>query len=83
LHLQPTPPGWLDLGLGVPLMRCDRARRELGWEPRVSSLEALLELLAGLRVGAGGPTPPLEADSGGPARTGELFSGIGVREHGA
>ena len=46
-------------------------------------VEALLELLAGIRVGAGGPTTPLEADSGGPARTGELFSGIGVREHGA
>jgi nucleoside-diphosphate-sugar epimerase len=83
MHLQPTPPGWLDLGLGVPLMRCDRARRELDWEPRVSSLEALLELLKGIHEGAGGPTPPLDADSGGRARTGELLSGIGVREHGA
>ena len=49
LHLQPSPPGWLDLALGVPLMACDRARDELGWEPQVSSLHALLELLAGMR----------------------------------
>jgi len=79
-HLQPSPPGWLDLGLGVPLMSSDRARRELGWEPQVSSLDALLELLDGMREGAGGPTPPLDADAGGPARAGELASGIGARE---
>jgi UDP-glucose 4-epimerase len=81
LHLQPTPPGWLDLGRGVPLMSSDRARDELAWEPRVSSLEALLELVAGMREGAGSPTPPLNADAGGPARTGELLTGIGAREH--
>jgi nucleoside-diphosphate-sugar epimerase len=81
MHLQPSPPGWLDLGRGVPLMSCDRARRELGWQPRVSSLEALFELVAGMREGAGGPTPPLDADAGGPARSGELLSGIGTREH--
>jgi nucleoside-diphosphate-sugar epimerase len=81
LHLQPSPPGWLDLALGVPLMSCDRARNELDWEPRMRSLDALLELLAGLRDGAGGTTPPLDAEAGGPARTGELLSGIGAREH--
>jgi UDP-glucose 4-epimerase len=81
MHLQPSPPGWLDLGRGVPLMSCERARRELGWEPQVSSLDALLELLAGIREGAGGSTPPLDPDAGGPARTGELLSGIGAREH--
>jgi nucleoside-diphosphate-sugar epimerase len=81
LHLQPTPPGWLDLGLGVPLMSCERARRELGWEPRVSSLAALLDVVGGIREGAGGPTPPLDPDAGGPARSGELLTGIGSREH--
>jgi len=75
LHLQPSPPGWLDLGLGVPLMRCDRARRELDWEPRVSSLEALLDLLRGIREGVGGPTLPLGAVGGGSARIGELVAG--------
>jgi len=38
-----------------------------------------LELLAGLRDGAGGPTPPLAADAGGPARIRELLSGVGAR----
>lgn len=57
--LQPTPPGWLDLALGVPVMDCSRARRELGWEPRLRSTDALVELLAGMADGAGAPTPPL------------------------
>ena len=81
LHLQPSAPGWLDLGLGVPLMSTARARSELDWEPRTSSLDALLELLAGMRQGAGASTPPLDPDAGGPARSGELLSGVGAREH--
>jgi UDP-glucose 4-epimerase len=81
LHLQPSPPGWVDLGLGVPLMSCERARHELDWEPQVSSLDALLEVIAGIREGSGGATPPLDPDAGGPARTGELLTGIGAREH--
>jgi UDP-glucose 4-epimerase len=79
LRLQPTPPGWLDLALATPLMSSDRARRELGWEPRSGADEALLELLDGLRVGRGLPTPPLDAGTGGPLRYGELASGIGAR----
>ena len=59
LRLQPTPPGWLDLALGVPLLDSARARREFGWEPRRTAEEALLELLAGIRDGAGMDTPPL------------------------
>jgi UDP-glucose 4-epimerase len=59
LRLQPTPPGWLDLGLSVPLMDTTRARDELGWEPRHSSLAALLELLTGISEGASEPTPAL------------------------
>ncbi len=58
-RLQPTPPGWLDLALGAPVMDCGRARALLGWEPRVASTEALRELLAGMADGAGHPTPPL------------------------
>ena len=80
LHLQPTPPGWLDLALGVPLMDWGRARRELGWEPRRSSTDALSELLAGLREGRGAETPTLDPDTTGPARTGELRTGVGERE---
>jgi hypothetical protein len=43
-------------------------------------VEALLELVEGMRDGAGGATPPLDADAEGPARTGEVLSGIGARE---
>jgi UDP-glucose 4-epimerase len=79
LRLQPTPPGWLDLALNVPLMSSERARRELGWEPRRSAEEALLELLDGLRHGRGLPTPPLDPRTGGPLRAREIASGVGAR----
>jgi UDP-glucose 4-epimerase len=69
LRLQPTPPGWLDMGLAVPLMDTARARRELGWEPERSSTDAILDLLAGIRGGAGGKTPPL--------RPGRVPDGVG------
>src|SRR3954454_3124514 len=79
LRLQPTPPGWLDLALETPLMDMTRARTELGWEPRHSAGEALLELLDGMRASAGGSTPPLDPGAGGPLRTKELLTGIGGR----
>jgi nucleoside-diphosphate-sugar epimerase len=60
LRLQPTPPGWLDMGLSVPLMDTTRAREELGWEPRHSSLQAVREVLSGIAEAEGEPTPPLE-----------------------
>ena len=58
-RLQPTPAGWLDMALAVPLMDITRAREELGWQPRHSASDALLELLDGLRRSAGLDTPPL------------------------
>jgi UDP-glucose 4-epimerase len=70
-RLQPTPPGWLDMGLGVPMMDSRRAREELGWTPRYSAGEALLELLDGLRRSAGMDTPPLAPDAGGRFRLNE------------
>jgi nucleoside-diphosphate-sugar epimerase len=79
LRLQPTPPGWLDMALNVPLMSSERARRVLGWEPRHTSEEALLELLDGLRHGRGYPTPPLDSGTGGPLRVRELATGVGAR----
>jgi hypothetical protein len=69
--------GWIDLALGAPTMDIGRAHRELGWSARRSSLEALAEPLNGLRRGRGFPTPPLATDAGGPARLGELATGIG------
>jgi nucleoside-diphosphate-sugar epimerase len=61
LHLQPTPPGWLDMGRSVPLMDTTRAREELGWKPRRSSLEAIRDVLSGIAEAEGESTPPLES----------------------
>jgi UDP-glucose 4-epimerase len=79
LRLQPTSPGWLDMALKVPLMSSERARAELGWEPRRSSEDALLDLIDGLRRGHGLDTPPLDPRTGGPFRTGEIATGVGAR----
>jgi nucleoside-diphosphate-sugar epimerase len=78
-HLQPTSPSWIDLARGVPVMDTTRARTELGWTPRVSAGDALLELLGGLGDGAGGATPPLDRHAGGRFRRRELQTGIGSR----
>lgn len=79
LHLVPASPGLLDLALRVPVMDTSRVREVLGWEPGRSSDEALREFLGGLQAGAGGGTPPLAPDAGGPLRAGEFRSGVGVR----
>jgi UDP-glucose 4-epimerase len=68
LRLQPTPPGWIDLALGVPVMDTSRARTELGWRATVSSGAALRELLEGLAAGASAPTPPLSPETTVPRR---------------
>lgn len=80
LRLQPVPPGWLDLSRNVPLMDTGKARRELGWTPRYSADEALLDLLEGLRTGAGLDTPPLAKKTSGPFRVREIITGVGGRE---
>jgi len=80
LHLQPTPPGWLDLALAVPLLDSTRAHEELGWAPQFDAGQALLDLLGGLRDGAGMDTPPLHPKTGGPLRVRELASGVGSRD---
>jgi len=79
LRLQPTEPGWLDIALGVPVMDVSRAREELGWRPEHSATEALLDLMGGLRDGAGMDTPPLEPGNAGPLRAREFLSGVGAR----
>lgn len=75
-RLQPTPPGWVDLGMDSPLMATDRIRA-LGWSPVHSGPDTLRELLEGLRDRAAGDTPPLAADAGGRSRSGEIRSGVG------
>jgi UDP-glucose 4-epimerase len=79
LRLQPSEPGWLDMGLGVPVMDSGRARRELGWAPRYTAEDAFHELFDGLRAGAGHPTPPLDPRAGGPLRAREFVTGVGGR----
>jgi UDP-glucose 4-epimerase len=77
-HLVPAAPGLLDLVGALPVMATDRAREELEWEPRVSSVAAVEEFLDGLRSGEGGPTPPLAAWSSGRLRWREFATGVGA-----
>jgi UDP-glucose 4-epimerase len=81
LRLQPTPPGWLDLALGVPIMDTTRARTALGWTPRYTAGEALLQLLDGIHARAGADTPTLRTEAGGTARAREILTGIGGRDN--
>jgi UDP-glucose 4-epimerase len=46
LGIQQTDPGWLDIATSVPIMSTERARRELEWVPKVSSTDALAEIVA-------------------------------------
>jgi nucleoside-diphosphate-sugar epimerase len=78
-RLQPTPPGWVDMGLGVPVMDTTRAREELGWTPQRSAGEALLDLLEGMRRGDGVDTPPLRPSETVRERAGEVRKGVGAR----
>ncbi len=78
-RLQPTPPGWLDLGVHLPLMDTSRIREELGWQPSRTAQEALEELLDGLHDAAGDATPPLAAGKDGPGRAQEVRTGLGAR----
>jgi nucleoside-diphosphate-sugar epimerase len=78
-RLQPAPPGWVDLGLLVPVMDTRRAREELGWTPRRDAGAAVHELLAGMREPADLDTPPLRPRAGGPLRVRELLTGLGRR----
>jgi UDP-glucose 4-epimerase len=78
-RLQPTPPGWLDMGMHAPTMSTKRIERELGWRPRRTARRALAELLDGLRRGADDRTPPLSAATSGPLRGREVATGLGAR----
>ncbi|MEW9549914.1 NAD-dependent epimerase/dehydratase family protein [Nonomuraea sp. NPDC050783] len=77
LRLVPASPGLLELALRLPMMRTDRAREVLGWQPRHSSLDALRELFEGLHDGAGMDTAPLAPDGGLAGRVKEFASGVG------
>jgi nucleoside-diphosphate-sugar epimerase len=76
-HLVPASPDLFDAVLRLPLLSTGRAREYLGWEPRWDARDAVREMLAGLRAGAGEATPPLEPGNAGPARARELAEGVG------
>lgn len=78
LRLAPAAPGLFDAVLRLPVMDTGRARDVLGWTPQRSSTEALSSFFAGLAAPTG-PTPALDPDTGGPARLGEIGSGVGGR----
>ncbi|WP_369069803.1 NAD-dependent epimerase/dehydratase family protein [Kineococcus terrestris] len=69
-RVHPVPPGWLDLGLSVPVMDTARARTELGWEPRHRSGDVLRELLEGLAQHGSNPSPVLRPRGAGGSRVG-------------
>ena len=77
LRLQPSPKGWVDMALNVPIMSTRRIRDELGWQETRTSGEALLDLLAGMRDGSGVDTPPLAPETSGPMRIREVLTGVG------
>lgn len=62
-RVQPLDPGWLDLGMSVPLLDTTRARDVLGWTPAHDAGAVLDETVAALRDSAPGPTPALRPRS--------------------
>ena len=54
LHVQPTDPGWVDIGRETPLLDTTRARTELGWTPQYDAAQALLETIDAMSAGRGG-----------------------------
>ncbi|GAA1569151.1 SDR family oxidoreductase [Actinomadura kijaniata] len=79
LNLVPASPHLVDMVLRLPIMDVTRAREELGWNPEHTGVDALRELLEGLREGAGMDTPPLARETGGPMRLREMLTGVGRR----
>jgi UDP-glucose 4-epimerase len=78
LRLQPTSPGWLDMGMLSPIMDSARAHEELGWHASRTAEQTVIELLEGLHRGTGMQTPPLDPRSSGPLRWREFRSGVGA-----
>ena len=52
-HAVAADPGWLDMGMSVPVMDTGRARSELDWTPRHDARETLRELLIAMVEGQG------------------------------
>ncbi|WP_084128572.1 NAD-dependent epimerase/dehydratase family protein [Demequina sp. NBRC 110055] len=68
-HALPVSPGWIDMGIAVPLMSTAKARDQWGWEPRHTAADAVRSVVAGIAHGAGTASPPLR-----PRRPRDRFS---------
>jgi UDP-glucose 4-epimerase len=79
-HLVPAHPSLFDCLMQLPVMSNQRARRELGWAPKATALQAIGEFVAGLRDGAGHPTPPLAPATSGRLRRHEFAAGVGEHD---
>jgi UDP-glucose 4-epimerase len=77
MRLIPSPSSWLKAGLELPIMDITRAHRDLGWWPRHTAMEAVSDLIEGLRASEGLDTPPLSPDTTGPLRWREVATGVG------
>ena len=76
LHVQPTDPGWVDIGRYGPVMDTTRATTVLGWSPRHDAGEALVATVDAMGAGRGGSTPVLRPRATGVARVGEVVRGL-------
>ncbi|GAA1993663.1 hypothetical protein GCM10009718_34250 [Isoptericola halotolerans] len=93
----PADPGWVDMGMGVPVMDTTRATAELGWAPGRTAAEAVEEVVAGMAEGSGlgsapmrpGPAvavgppalPPHEQDAAVPPGIDRHLFGLYLSEH--
>lgn len=62
LRALPVPGSLLDALLASPVLSSERARTELGWQPRHSGPAALETVLSGIPERGGSTMPPLHRD---------------------
>src|SRR5699024_10082662 len=65
-RILPMDEGWLDMATSVPLMDTTRAKTELGWQPSVSGVEALGELIDAMSSGEGRSSAPMRPRGSAP-----------------
>ncbi|RHW23858.1 NAD-dependent epimerase/dehydratase family protein [Nocardioides immobilis] len=78
-RIVPAAPGLFDLLAQIPVMKTDRARDELGWQPERDAHATFKALWEGFRSAEGGPNPPLAPSTSGRFRSHEIRTGIGAR----
>lgn len=59
LRLGPLDPSWITMAHTVPRVSARRAREELGWAPRHTAMQVLIELAEGMAHGGSDATAPL------------------------